>query len=46
MTPETDNLIEAWGACVGGAAQGIFILIMAEAFAIGLKLKEEQDLTI
>ena len=25
---------------------GVFILIVAEAFAIGLKLKEEQDLTI
>ena len=25
---------------------GVFCLIMAEVFAIGLKLKEEQDLTI
>ena len=46
MTPETDNLIETWGSCITIAAEGIFILIMAEAFAIGLKLKEEQDLTI
>ena len=25
---------------------GVFCLIVAEVFAIGLKLKEEQDLTI
>ena len=27
-------------------ADGVFILIMAEVFSIGLKLKEEHDLTI
>lgn len=46
MTPEAANLVEDWGSCITIAAEGVFILIMAEAFAIGLKLKEEQDLTI
>lgn len=29
-----------------GIIMGVFILMMAEVFSIGLKLKEEQDLTI
>ena len=29
-----------------GVILGVFLLIMAEVFAIGLKLKEDQDLTI
>ena len=40
------NLLEVWSDGIGIIAEGIFILIMAEAFSIGLKLKEEQDLTI
>lgn len=46
VSPEIDRLIELWASCIGYAAEGIFVLIMAEAFAVGLKLKEEQDLTI
>lgn len=29
-----------------GVILGVFLLIVAEVFAIGLKLKEDQDLTI
>ena len=40
------NLLEAWTDGISIIADGVFILIMAEVFSIGLKLKEEQDLTI
>jgi hypothetical protein len=46
MSPDIDNLWELWGDAIGVVIEGIFILIMAEAFAIGMKLKEEQELTI
>ncbi len=46
MSPDIENLWELWGDAIGVVAEGIFILIMAEAFAIGMKLKEEQELTI
>jgi hypothetical protein len=40
------NLWDTWTDGISVITDGIFILIMAEAFSIGLKLKEEQDLTI
>ncbi len=40
------NLLDAWTDGISIIADGVFILIMAEVFSIGLKLKEEQDLTI
>lgn len=40
------NLLDAWSDGISIIADGVFILIMAEVFSIGLKLKEEQDLTI
>ena len=40
------NLWDTWTDGISIITDGIFILIMAEAFSIGLKLKEEQDLTI
>jgi hypothetical protein len=46
MSPDLENLWDTWGEAFGVVAEGIFILIMAEAFAIGMKLKEEQELTI
>ncbi len=46
MTPEIDRPLEAWSDVLSSVLDGVFVLIMAEAFAIGLKLKEEQDLTI
>ena len=46
LTPEIDRPLEAWSDVLSSVLDGMFVLIMAEAFAIGLKLKEEQDLTI
>lgn len=46
LTPEIDRPLEAWSDVLSSVLDGVFVLIMAEAFAIGLKLKEEQDLTI
>ena len=46
MSPDLDNLWDSWADAIGVVSEGIFILIMAEAFAIGMKLKEEQELTI
>ena len=46
MSPDIENLWELWAGAIGFIVDGIFILIMAEAFAIGMKLKEEQELTI
>ena len=46
MTPELETPLDTWSDCLCMVFDGIFVLIMAEAFAIGLKLKEEQDLTI
>lgn len=46
MSPDIENLCELWAGAIGFIVDGIFILIMAEAFAIGMKLKEEQELTI
>jgi amino acid transporter len=46
MSFDLGNLLDVWSDAFGIIAEGIFILIMAEAFSIGLKLKEEQDLTI
>ena len=40
------NLLDLWSDAIGIIAVGFFILVIAEAFSIGLKLKEEQDLTI
>ena len=40
------NLLDIWSDAIGIIAVGFFILVIAEAFSIGLKLKEEQDLTI
>ena len=40
------GLLDIWPDTITIIIAGIFILIMAEAFSIGLKLKEEQDLTI
>ena len=46
MSPDLDNLWDSWADAIGVVSEGIFILIMAEAFAIGMKLKEDQELTI
>lgn len=46
MSPDLDNLWDSWADAISIVIDGIFILIMAEAFAIGMKLKEEQELTI
>ena len=46
MSPDIENLWEFWGEAIGVIIECVFILIMAEAFAIGMKLKEEQELTI
>ena len=46
MSPDFDNLWGAGADAIGFITEGVFILIMAETFAIGLKLKEEQELTI
>ena len=46
FTPELDTPLSTWSDCIGMVLDGVFVLIMAEAFAIGLKLKEEQELTI
>ena len=46
MSPDSENLWSSCGDAIGVVIEGIFILIMAEAFAIGMKLKEEQELTI
>ncbi|WP_081832132.1 DUF2975 domain-containing protein [Prevotella sp. P6B1] len=46
MAPNSESLWETGADAIGFITEGVFILIMAEAFAIGLKLKEEQDLTI
>ena len=46
LSPDFENI---WFSCADAISviiDGIFILIMAEAFAIGMKLKEEQELTI
>ena len=37
---------KVYSSCMDDFVFGLFCLIVAEAFAIGLKLKEEQDLTI
>ena len=37
---------KVYNSCMDDFIFGLFCLIVAEAFAIGLKLKEEQDLTI
>jgi len=41
-----NNLWDTWTDGISIIIGGIFILIMAEVFSIGLKLQEEQDLTI
>lgn len=46
MSPDLDNLLESLSKAIGIIIEGVFILIMAEAFSIGLKLQEEQNLTI
>ena len=43
---EGGNFAEAFDKAIGLMIFSVFNLIVAEAFAIGLKLKEEQDLTI
>ena len=43
---EGGNFAEAFDNCIDSMTFSVFNLIVAEAFAIGLKLKEEQDLTI
>ena len=43
---EGENFAEAFDEAIGLMIFSVFNLIVAEAFAIGLKLKEEQDLTI
>ena len=43
---EAGNFAEAFDEAIGLMIFSVFNLIVAEAFAIGLKLKEEQDLTI
>ena len=43
---EGENFAEAFDETIGLMIFSVFNLIVAEAFAIGLKLKEEQDLTI
>ena len=43
---EGENLAVAFDKAIGLMIFSVFNLIVAEAFAIGLKLKEEQDLTI
>ena len=43
---EGGNFAEAFDEAIGLMIFSVFNLIVAEAFAIGLKLKEEQDLTI
>ena len=46
MSFDSINLLDTWSDAISIITDGIFILIMAEAFSIGLKLKEEHDLTI
>lgn len=46
MSFDNIDLLDTWSDAISIITDGIFILIMAEAFSIGLKLKEEQDLTI
>ena len=46
MSFDSINLLDTWSDAISVITDGIFILIMAEAFSIGLKLKEEHDLTI
>ena len=46
MSFDNIDLLDTWSDAVSIITDGIFILIMAEVFSIGLKLKEEQDLTI
>ena len=46
MSPDLDNLWDSGADAISVVIEGIFILIMAEAFAIGMKLKEDQELTI
>lgn len=43
---EGENFAVAFDETIGLMIFSVFNLIVAEAFAIGLKLKEEQDLTI
>ena len=43
---EGENLAVAFDKAIGLMIFSVFNMIVAEAFAIGLKLKEEQDLTI
>ena len=43
---EGENFAVAFDKAIGLMIFSVFNLIVAEAFAIGLKLKEEQDLTI
>lgn len=43
---EGENFAVAFDEAIGLMIFSVFNLIVAEAFAIGLKLKEEQDLTI
>ena len=43
---EGENFAEAFDEAIGLMIFSVFNMIVAEAFAIGLKLKEEQDLTI
>ena len=43
---ESENFAVAFDETIGLMIFSVFNLIVAEAFAIGLKLKEEQDLTI
>ena len=46
MSFDNIDLLDTWSDAISIMTDGIFILIMAEVFSIGLKLKEEQDLTI
>ena len=46
MSFDNIDLLDTWSDAISIITDGIFILIMAEVFSIGLKLKEEQDLTI
>ena len=46
MSFDNIDLLDTWSDAISIITDGVFILIMAEVFSIGLKLKEEQDLTI
>ena len=46
LSPDLENVLDTSTGAISFVIDGVFILIITEVFVIGLKLKEEQDLTI